>query len=46
MALKKEDIGQSIEEYFKRSDEAVGLSDEKINLIEPFQGSTSMKNQE
>lgn len=45
--MKKEDIGQSIEEYFKKSDEAAGLSDEKINYIEPFQGSTtSMKNQD
>ena len=37
MGLKKEDIGQSIEEYFKKTNEAAGLSDDKNNQLEAFQ---------
>ena len=29
IALKKEDIGQSIEDYFKKTNEAAGLSTEE-----------------
>jgi len=44
IALKKEDIGTSVDEYFRRTNEAAGLSSEKKEATEPLQRSNSLVN--